>query len=204
MEPTTLFSIVALIFSVVVHEVAHGYAALWLGDRTAEYAGRLTLNPFKHLTLFGSVIVPIITSLAGLGFGWAKPVPYNPYNLRHGKWGEALVAAAGPASNLLLATVMALAWRYYGLTGPDSVANSFFFIIVAVNCALVVLNLIPVPPLDGSKILFALIPGRMNNVRAWLEANQLYLVLAVFLFFWSLFEPVVRALISGILFLVTL
>jgi len=191
MDSITILSIIALILSTVIHEVAHGYSALLLGDRTAELAGRLTLNPFKHLTLMGSVIVPILTSLAGMGFGWAKPVPYNPHNLRAGKWGETIVALAGPFSNLLLAIVFAVFLKFY----PN---NLFFGIIVIVNCSRLVLNLIPIPPLDGSKLLFALIPRRFYSIRQVLEANQLYLLIAL-MFFWGAFEPVVRFVLGLVL-----
>lgn len=191
MDSITILSIIALILSTVIHEVAHGYSALLLGDRTAELAGRLTLNPLKHLTLMGSVIVPILTSLAGIGFGWAKPVPYNPHNLRAGKWGESIVALAGPLSNLLLAIVFATFLKFQ----PN---NLFFGIIVIVNCSLLVLNLIPIPPLDGSKVLFALIPQRFYSIRQTMEANQLYLLIAL-MFFWGAFEPVVRFVLETVL-----
>jgi Zn-dependent protease len=191
MDSITILSIIALILSTVIHEVAHGYSALLLGDRTAELAGRLTLNPLKHLTLMGSVIVPILTSLAGIGFGWAKPVPYNPHNLRAGKWGEPIVALAGPLSNLLLAIVFATFLKFQ----PN---NLFFGIIVIVNCSLLVLNLIPIPPLDGSKVLFALIPQRFYSIRQTMEANQLYLLIAL-MFFWGAFEPVVRFVLKAVL-----
>ncbi|HEY4500581.1 MAG TPA: site-2 protease family protein [Candidatus Paceibacterota bacterium] len=102
-----IFSLIVLLFSVVIHEISHGYAALFLGDRTAEYAGRLTLNPIKHIDLVGTIILPVISLLlpGSFLFGWAKPVPYNPYNLRNQRWGEAIVAAAGPLSNILLALI---------------------------------------------------------------------------------------------------
>src|SRR3989344_9619311 len=100
----TIFSLIILIISVVLHEVSHGYAAAILGDPTAKYAGRLTLNPLAHLDPVGSFFVPILTTvLGGVTFGWAKPVPYNPYNLRGGKWGPAIVGAAGPLANLFFA-----------------------------------------------------------------------------------------------------
>src|SRR5262245_29317731 len=107
-----LFIIIILIMSVVVHEVSHGFAALALGDPTAKYAGRLTLNPFYHLDPIGSVLVPILGYLSGgIIIGWAKPVPFNPYNLRDARWGEALVALAGPVSNIILAIIFSLIIR---------------------------------------------------------------------------------------------
>ena len=136
--------ILVLIMSVVVHEVAHGYMASYLGDDTARYQGRLTLNPLEHLDPVGSFIIPLISfTFGGFIIGWAKPVPYNPYNLRSSRRSEALVAAAGPASNLILALIFWLA------LGP----GNFF---TAINVTLAIFNLIPIPPLDGSKILAAI------------------------------------------------
>src|ERR1041384_3295066 len=113
MQVQFLFQIAILIMSVVIHEVSHGYAASMLGDETACYQGRLTLNPIKHLDLVGSFIVPVIAYMTGgFIFGWAKPVPYNPYNLRPGRWSEALVAIAGPISNISLAIIFGLILRF--------------------------------------------------------------------------------------------
>src|SRR3989344_1145312 len=159
------FQIVVLIFSVVIHEVSHGFAALSLGDRTAEDAGRLTLNPLKHLDPFGSVLLPLFTLfLGGFVFGWAKPVPYNPYNLKNQKWGPALVGAAGPAANIGLALVFGLLLRF--LPGfSESIPSTFLFNFLSVastitllNLVLAVFNLVPIPPLDGSKVLFSVLP----------------------------------------------
>src|SRR6185369_136655 len=108
-----IFSIIILIFSVIIHEVSHGYAAYMQGDNTAKYAGRLTLNPLKHLEWFGSFFLPVISYfLGGFIIGWAKPVPFNPYNLRNHRWGEALVAVAGPAANILIALIFGLSIRF--------------------------------------------------------------------------------------------
>ena len=120
MQPDFIFIITILIFSVVLHEVSHGYMANYLGDPTARLAGRLTLNPLKHLDMMGSIIIPAILIITGAGFifGWAKPVPYNPYNLRKGgKWAEALVGGAGPAVNLLIALIFGLLIRFSILFG---------------------------------------------------------------------------------------
>jgi Zn-dependent protease len=148
----TLFIIAVIICSLIVHEVMHGVAADKLGDPTARYAGRLTLNPLPHLDLFGSIILPILLSLTpgGFLFGWAKPVPYNPYNLfRAPSWGEAIVAGAGPASNLALALLAGLLIRLQIF--PD-IAGVLMYVVV-INVSLMLLNLIPVPPLDGSKLV---------------------------------------------------
>lgn len=171
----SIFVIVIIMLSAVIHEVMHGVAADKLGDPTARYAGRLTLNPIAHLDPFGSVLLPVILALTNspLLFGWAKPVPYNPYNLtRAPYWGEAIVAAAGPASNFVIAFVAAIFIRAnFFSTELDSV----LFLIVVVNVMLGIFNLIPIPPLDGSKVLSALLPfglaRQYDAFRAQLEHN---------------------------------
>lgn len=163
MQPGDIFQIVILIFSVVLHEVAHGYMANYLGDPTARLAGRLTLNPLKHIDPKGSVFLPLILKLTGspILIGYAKPVPYNPYNLR-GKWGEALVALAGPGTNILLALIFGLAIRFFGGMIDLALVRAFA-VIVFINMLLALFNLIPVPPLDGSKIFSTLLPGEAGR-----------------------------------------
>jgi Zn-dependent protease len=186
----TLFLILILVMSVVIHEVSHGYAAAALGDPTARLAGRLTLNPLKHLDPIGSVILPgLLILLGGFVVGWAKPVPYNPYNLRGGKWGPALVAVAGPISNILLAVIFGLVSRAMLATGavglPAGQAGPGLVLVqlvVVINVMLAMFNLIPVPPLDGSKILFALIPPRWSRVEELLTRWQLAFIVLLLLF----------------------
>ncbi len=137
--------------------MAHGWAADNLGDHTARYAGRLTLNPIPHIDFLGSIVLPIISSLSpgGFLFGWAKPVPYNPYNLsRAPRWGETIVAAAGPGTNFALAIIFAILMRLWA----DPTFGDICFIGILVNLWLGILNLIPVPPLDGSKVLSGILP----------------------------------------------
>ncbi|OHA56685.1 MAG: hypothetical protein A2114_02315 [Candidatus Vogelbacteria bacterium GWA1_51_14] len=199
MEVTIIFSIAALIMSVVIHEVAHGAVAGLLGDPTARLAGRLTLNPLKHLDPIGSVVVPAIMALlpGGLIFGWAKPVPYNPFNLRAGQWGPALVAAAGPASNLLLAIFFGLVLRFGLPAGLISAAASeFVILIVFVNLVLMLFNLIPVPPLDGSKILFACLPYRFRFIEEQFGRYSLILLVVVIFAAGGLILPVTTFLFS--------
>jgi Zn-dependent protease len=173
-----IFAVIVIIFSVVIHEVAHGYAADFLGDPTARLAGRLTLNPLGHLDPVGSVLVPALGAIfGGFIFGWAKPVPYNPYNLKAGRWGPALVALAGPATNLLLAVIFGLIIR---LTSGAVTLISPLGFVVQINIMLAIFNLIPVPPLDGSKLLFALLPNRWLGVERWLERYQ-FVALILFL-----------------------
>ncbi|HEY9584600.1 MAG TPA: site-2 protease family protein [Candidatus Paceibacterota bacterium] len=187
----TVFQIIVLVMSVVVHEVSHGYAARALGDRTAEYAGRLTLNPIRHIDLWGSIIIPaiLIFSHAGFVIGWAKPVPVNPHNLRNQRWGEALVSAAGPASNILLALIFGLALRFNLV--PLS-ALPLVMAIVIINLVLAVFNLVPIPPLDGSKILFSVLPPRFWHIREALERYGLVLAIIFILFLWQFVSPAVE------------
>ena len=185
-----IFQIAVLIMSIVIHEVAHGYAARYYGDLTAEYEGRLTLNPVKHIDPVGSVFVPLLSYLfGGFVFGWAKPVPYNPYNLKPGRWPEAFVALAGPLSNIGLAVVFGLLLRL--MENPSLSFVTITAGIVYINVLLAVFNLMPVPPLDGSKLLFALFPEKIYKLRSFFERYGLILVLFFILFVWQLIAPLV-------------
>ncbi|MES2436492.1 MAG: site-2 protease family protein [Patescibacteria group bacterium] len=170
--------IIIVLMSVVIHEVAHGYAADVQGDPTAKYEGRLTLNPLKHLDPIGSVLVPIVTSIAGFPFGWAKPVPYNPYNLRNQRWGELFVALAGPLSNILIALFFVVFIR---LEIGNIVFMSLAQQIIIVNLGLALFNMIPIPPLDGSKVLFAFLPFKWMHIRRQLEQYSMILILILIL-----------------------
>jgi Zn-dependent protease len=187
-----IFSILILIFSVVVHEVSHGYAAYFQGDNTAKYAGRLTLNPLKHLEWFGSFILPVISYfLGGFIIGWAKPVPFNPYNLRNQRWGEAIVAIAGPLANICIALFFGLLLRFGAFASLDSSFISIVGTIVFINLVLATFNLVPIPPLDGSKILFSFFPRSFQNIRPFFERYG-FLILLFFIFFlWQFMLPVV-------------
>ena len=195
-----IFSLIVLLFSVIIHEVSHGYAALMQGDRTAEYEGRLTLNPLPHIDLIGTIILPMISLMlpGSFLFGWAKPVPFNPYNLKNRKWGEAIVAAAGPLSNLSIALIFGLFIRFYivphGLmSGPMATLCA---IIVLVNVTLAVFNLVPIPPLDGSKILSAVLPENWIAIRRAIERFGFIGVLIFLVFIWQFIAPVIPWLFS--------
>ncbi|MEK7113199.1 MAG: site-2 protease family protein [Patescibacteria group bacterium] len=199
----TLFFIVILIMSVVIHEVSHGFAAYYFGDKTALYAGRLTLNPLKHLDMFGSVILPFLLVIikAPFLFGWAKPVPYNPENFENKKLGTLAVASAGILSNIFLAVVfgllMRLSLKYF--FSPDLLA--ILSLIVMVNLGLAIFNLMPVPPLDGSKILFELLPRSMYSVISFMERYALFLILLFIVFFADYLYPILSyfyTLITGL------
>ncbi len=185
-----VFQIAILIMSVVIHEVSHGFAARFYGDHTAEYEGRLTLNPVKHIDPIGSVFVPILSYMfGGFVFGWAKPVPYNPYNLKPGRWPEAFVALAGPLSNIAIAVVFSILFR---LTGEPSAGFAIITTsIIYINILLAVFNLMPVPPLDGSKLLFAIFPEKIYQFRNFFERYGLVLVILFIFFIWQLIAPVI-------------
>lgn len=172
-----------LLFSIVIHEMAHGYAALFQGDPTAKNMGRLTLNPLVHLDPIWSVAVPTVTMvMGGFFFGMAKPVLYNPNNLRNKKWGEAIVAVAGPVSNVVIALIFAAVLQIMFAVGvTDSLLIQGMFIVVVMNLFLAVFNMIPIPPLDGSKILFAFLKPSQRYIRLWLEQYSfvLFIVLLV-------------------------
>ena len=189
-----IFYIAVLIMSVVIHEVSHGYAALYWGDQTARLAGRLTLNPLKHLDPVGSVLIPLILVItkAGIIFGWARPVPYNPNNLRNQKWGTLSVAAAGILANLLVAVVFSVLLRAaYAFDLASPAFYSIATIIVLLNIVLAVFNLVPIPPLDGSKILFSLLPLRSRNIQYFLERYSLFILLFFIFFLWKYLSAVI-------------
>lgn len=190
MDITFIILIVALIGSVVVHEMAHGYVAYWLGDPTAKLSGRLSPNPLVHLDPLMSVIVPglLILSPAPFIFGAAKPVPYNPYNLRDQKWGEAKIAVAGPVANVVLAFIFALLVQFAPAIGLSTTFMQIGEQIVYLNLFLAFFNLLPLPPLDGSKILPPLLGmvsteamWQYQQFRSWLEQN-IFLGFAIVIF----------------------
>ena len=203
-----IFQIAILVMSVVVHEVSHGVAALFLGDKTAKYAGRLTLNPIPHIDPFGSVLLPLLLVVIGSPFliGWAKPVPYNPYNLmKSPKWGPGIVAAAGPLSNLSVAVIFGLILRLgiggvFSFLSPEFIGPFLQIItyIIVINIVLAVFNLVPIPPLDGSKVLFTLLPYRALWVQEFLESWG-FVILIIFIVAFSGWIGILTSLVFNLI-----
>lgn len=197
-----IFAIIVLIFSVVIHEIAHGAVANSLGDPTARLAGRLTLNPFSHLDLFGSFLIPLFLILAtGIGLGYAKPVPINPFNFRDQKYGMIKVALAGIAANLALAIVFGLILRFLlrSTVFVNADFNNLLAIIVGTNLWLALFNLAPIPPLDGSHVLFAFLPRSQDDFKIFLQRYGFIFFIIFILYFSRIISPIVDFLGSKII-----
>lgn len=197
------FQLLVLIYSVVIHEVSHGLMADSLGDPTAKNLGRLTLNPLKHLDMFGSVILPLLLFLARAPFiiGYAKPVPYDPTQLKDQKYGPAKVALAGPASNIVLALIFGLSLRLMPDVFTSSLIPELFSFIILLNLVLAIFNLFPIPPLDGHWLLMTFLPARFNAVKVFLYRYSLPLLFVFIIFIFPLIFPLVSILyklITGI------
>jgi Zn-dependent protease len=200
---------IMLLVAFPVHEFSHALAATYLGDSTPRLMGRLTLNPVAHFDPAGATILAI-SMLVGVGIGWAKPTPYNPMNLRGGRWGEAIIAVAGPISNFVLAIAASIPLRYIYATGMEvPLIEGVLRLFVTINLLLMVFNLIPIPPLDGSKVLYAFLnPRTAWQVRATLEQYGLLILLgAMFLpifggntligvVFTEIFDPLIRLVVG--------
>ena len=192
-----IFQIVVLVFSVIIHEISHGFVAEKFGDSTARRMGRLTLNPLKHIDPFGSIILPLLMALVpgGVVFGWAKPVPVNTTSLKNPERDMAYIAAAGPLSNLTLALVFAILYRvlsFFFLPTPYTMALGDFFSLISItNISLAIFNLVPIPPLDGSNVLFALLPRSAHAVRAFLTQYGFFLLLAFIFFGIEFISPII-------------
>lgn len=218
-----ILSILILIFSIIVHEYGHAWMANKLGDSTAKDMGRLTLNPIPHIDLFGSIILPLFFVLSGTGFilAWAKPVPYNPFNIRDKKYGDLKVAISGPASNIILAIFFGLLARFLPMAVSlkknifsaylmgdfnfvssaisANFVNTIFLMAIIfcfLNLLLAFFNLIPVPPLDGSKILANFLPDNLKFKFFSVEKYGMFLILflLMFGFFRLLFYPIILSL----------
>lgn len=201
--------IIMLLVAFPVHEFSHALAAVQLGDGTPRLMGRLTLDPRAHFDPTGAIVLAI-SMLAGIGIGWAKPTPYNPLNLRGGRWGEAIIALAGPISNLVLAIAASIPLRYINATQMEvPFVQGVLLVFVSLNVLLMIFNLIPIPPLDGSKVLYAFLDPRTSwQVRAVLEQYGLLILLgAMFLpifggstligvIFREVFRPIINLLVG--------
>lgn len=194
------FSFVIIIYSIILHEIAHGYAAYIQGDETANRAGRLTLNPLPHIDVIGSIVVPLFAFLsAGTFFGWAKPVPYNAYNIRT-RIGEAFVAAAGILTNLLIALIAGIAFKVLSLQGALTVeVGSALFTIIKVNVSLAFFNLIPIPPFDGMAIIQSLFPK--THIRSTFIYNPFYMIGAILIasVLYGMFMPYIFSVVIAVL-----
>lgn len=185
----------------MAHEIAHGAAAYLFGDPTAKNLGRLTLNPLKHIDLFGSIILPVLLYLSGSGFliGWAKPVPYNPYNLRNRRLGEFCVSIAGITTNFIIAIVFSFLIKFAEVLSLSQSVIELMVYIIFLNIALGIFNLIPIPPLDGSKILFSFIPYRYEHHLIALERYGFFFLIIFIIFFGNIISSVIFEVMKLIL-----
>lgn len=190
---------IAILISMVVHEACHGYVAYWLGDNTALEHGRLTFNPLKSIDLLTTILLPIVLVLFGLmPFFAAKPVPINPRNLKFGNYGSALVGIAGPLSNLLMAVVVGIVLRFFG-ADLSSFMQSVFIIFVEVNIGLFIFNMIPFPPLDGSRLLYAFAPESLQEVMLKIESFGFFSILIFMLLIFQFIITPITNIELGIL-----
>ena len=195
--------IVSIIFSLSIHEAMHGFVAHWLGDSTAADMGRLTLNPLKHIDAITTVLLPVILVLTtGVPFFAAKPVPFNPYRLKYDEFGAALVGIAGPVTNLVLAIIGALVFRNLGIGTSAGVVNGVALFIL-VNLGFFVFNMIPLPPLDGSRLLYAFAPEPVQEFMRQIESMGFLVILIFVLVGFQFVSPVIVNLESGLFHLLT-
>jgi Zn-dependent protease len=173
--------IVVVLLSMTLHEAVHGYVAFWLGDDTARLQGRLTLNPLKHIDPYLSLMLPILLAIAGLPiFGGAKPVPFNPNNVKYGEWGAALIAIAGPLTNFVIAFIGFGIWVLAGAP-QTGFGQELFMAVVLVNLGFFIFNLIPIPPLDGSRVIYAIAPEFVRRGMEMVEKYGFIIILAIVL-----------------------
>jgi len=197
MIETLLTVIVIILFSMILHEIAHGLTALALGDDTAKSDGRLTLNPIRHIDPFMTLIVPLLLAVSGGPiFGGAKPVPINPYQLKWREWGMALVAIAGPATNFIIAFLFVVCLAIFS---PESESFWYGFLRLGfmINMGFCIFNLIPIPPLDGSRVIYALAPDGVRKFMASIERYGIIIVFIAIFLFSSIFGQLMVGGIQG-------
>jgi Zn-dependent protease len=191
--------LIVILFSMTLHEVMHGFVAFWLGDDTAEREGRLTLNPIKHIDPFLTIGLPVILAIIGGPiFGGAKPVPFNPARLKYDEWGAALVALAGPMTNFVIAFVLFASYELFS-PSQSSLAGQFLITGVMVNLGFFVFNMIPLPPLDGSRVIYALAPDFVRRGMEAIEQFGLIFIFAIVFLASPIISAFMRAATSGIL-----
>lgn len=194
--------LIIVLISVILHELSHGLVAYWLGDRTAKDAGRLTFNPIKHIDPFMSIIVPVVLyMLHAPVFGGAKPVPINSHNLKWKEWGMALVAIAGPITNFLIAFIAFLIAHFSGFlySYNNELVQFIFTEIIFINLGFMLFNLIPIPPLDGSRVLYALAPDSVRNFMINMERYGVIIIYVLILLFGEVFSSLLVNGMNGIL-----
>lgn len=185
--------LVVILFSMTLHEAMHGFMAFWLGDDTAEREGRLTLNPVKHIDPFLTLLLPVMLAIIGAPiFGGAKPVPFNPARLKYDEWGAALVALAGPLTNFVIAFLLFASFVLFRIDA-NSIAGQFLFTGTYVNLGFFIFNMIPIPPLDGSRVIYALAPDFVRRGMETIEQYGLFVIFAIVL----IASPVIGAIIRG-------
>lgn len=194
--------IIIILVSMTLHEVMHGFVANMLGDPTAADQGRLTLNPLKHIDPFLTILLPVLLAVAGLPiFGGAKPVPFNPNRVRHGEWGVALVSIAGPLTNLLIAFIAFGVGAVSGIITEQGIINSTFGLVIAltisVNLGFFAFNILPIPPLDGSRVLYAFAPDFLRKALMTIERYGIIFVFAIVLLGGTLLGGIMNGIISG-------
>lgn len=191
---------VVVLISMIFHELAHGFMAYFLGDDTAKEEGRLTLNPLKHLDPLLSVALPLLLFMTGGPiFGGAKPVPVNSKNLKYGVWGMAMVAVAGPLMNFVIAFVAFLVGYYTGWLEAPGLIGVIFDYLVLINLGFGVFNLIPIPPLDGSRVLYAIAPDGVREAMSGMEKWGIMVVLLLVVVFPSFISMIMGGVMEGIL-----
>lgn len=196
--------LVVILFSMTLHEAMHGFVAYWLGDDTARLEGRLTLNPIKHIDPFLTILLPLLLAVAGAPiFGGAKPVPFNPARLRYDEWGAALVAIAGPLTNFVIAFLFFAVFALTGVDRDDPV-GTFLWLGVVVNLGFFVFNMLPIPPLDGSRVIYALAPDFVRRAMEAIEQFGLIFIFALVLLASSALGQLMLTLISAIIQLFSL